>query len=39
MIQKSFQGVKPECFYRIPPQYPEIREIIDRCTRVRKEER
>uniref|UniRef100_A0A0N4U3W6 non-specific serine/threonine protein kinase n=1 Tax=Dracunculus medinensis TaxID=318479 RepID=A0A0N4U3W6_DRAME len=39
IYRKVTTGVKPECFYRIPPQYPEIREIIDRCTRVRKEER
>ena len=33
------QGVRPQCFERIPPQHPEIREIIDRCTRLHKQER
>ncbi|KAI6175775.1 Non-specific serine/threonine protein kinase [Aphelenchoides bicaudatus] len=32
-------GVKPTCFERIPKQYPEIRDIIDRCIRLRREER
>lgn len=31
--------MKPQCFERIPKTYPEIRDIIDRCIRVRKEER
>ncbi|CAB3409451.1 unnamed protein product [Caenorhabditis bovis] len=39
IYRKVISGVKPECFSRIPPQYPEIREIIDRCIRVRREER
>lgn len=33
------QGVKPLCFDHIPKQYPEIRDIIDRCIRLRLEER
>ncbi|EPB77142.1 hypothetical protein ANCCEY_03758 [Ancylostoma ceylanicum] len=36
IYRKVTTGVKPECFNRIPQQYPEIREIIDR---VRREER
>lgn len=39
IYRKVISGVKPECFSRIPAQYPEIREIIDRCIRVRREER
>ncbi|KAK5969961.1 Serine/threonine-protein kinase WNK1 [Trichostrongylus colubriformis] len=39
IYRKVTTGVKPECFNRIPQQYPEIREIIDRCIRVRREER
>ncbi|EJD74728.1 WNK protein kinase [Loa loa] len=39
IYRKVTTGVKPECFSRIPQQYPEIREIIDRCIRVRREER
>ncbi|GMT37620.1 hypothetical protein PFISCL1PPCAC_28917, partial [Pristionchus fissidentatus] len=39
IYRKVTTGVKPECFNRIPQQYPEIREIIDRCTRLRREER
>lgn len=35
----TFQGIKPQCFDRIPKNYPEIRDIIDRCIRVRKDER
>lgn len=31
--------MKPNCFERCPKQYPEIRDIIDRCIRVRREER
>lgn len=36
---KILKGVKPACFDRIPKVYPEIRDIIDKCIRVRKEER
>ncbi|PAV66549.1 hypothetical protein WR25_22555 [Diploscapter pachys] len=39
IYRKVTQGIKPECFNRIPQQYPEIREIIDRCIRARREER
>ncbi|CAI4227529.1 unnamed protein product [Auanema sp. JU1783] len=39
IYRKVTTGMKPECFNRIPQQYPEIREIIDRCIRVRREER
>eukprot|EP00080_Pristionchus_pacificus_P012918 PDM72938.1 hpo-11 [Pristionchus pacificus] len=39
IYRKVTTGTKPECFNRIPSQYPEIREIIDRCTRLRREER
>ncbi|CAI5449235.1 unnamed protein product [Caenorhabditis angaria] len=39
IYRKVISGVKPECFQRIPQQYPEIREIIDRCIRVHREER
>lgn len=39
IYRKVTTGVKPECFKRIPQQYPEIREIIDRCIRVRRSER
>ncbi|VDN01240.1 unnamed protein product [Thelazia callipaeda] len=39
IYRKVTTGVKPECFTKIPQQYPEIREIIDRCIRVRREER
>lgn len=39
IYRKVISGVKPECFSRIPAQYPEIKEIIDRCIRVRREER
>lgn len=31
--------MKPACFERVPKQYPEIRDIIDRCIRLRREER
>jgi WNK lysine deficient protein kinase len=31
------QGIRPQCFDRI--QFPEIKEIIDRCTRLHKQER
>uniref|UniRef100_A0A0N4W7V6 non-specific serine/threonine protein kinase n=1 Tax=Haemonchus placei TaxID=6290 RepID=A0A0N4W7V6_HAEPC len=34
IYRKVTTGVKPECFNRIPQQYPEIREIIDRCISV-----
>jgi serine/threonine protein kinase len=39
IFKKVTQGVKPACFERIPKVYPEIRDIIDKCIRVRKEER
>uniref|UniRef100_A0A915DPJ5 non-specific serine/threonine protein kinase n=1 Tax=Ditylenchus dipsaci TaxID=166011 RepID=A0A915DPJ5_9BILA len=39
IYRKVIQGTKPACFERTPKQYPEIRDIIDRCIRVRKEER
>jgi WNK lysine deficient protein kinase len=39
IFKKVTQGVKPACFDRIPKNYPEIRDIIDKCIRVRKEER
>ncbi|CAD6192850.1 unnamed protein product [Caenorhabditis auriculariae] len=39
IYRKVTTGVKPECFNRIPQQYPEIKEIIDRCIRLRRDER
>ncbi|CDW54962.1 protein wnk isoform l; protein wnk isoform h; pro tein wnk isoform c; protein wnk isoform b [Trichuris trichiura] len=36
---RCVKGVKPQCFEKIPSSNPEIREIIDRCTRPRREER
>ncbi|KAK0399205.1 hypothetical protein QR680_002938 [Steinernema hermaphroditum] len=39
IYRKVTTGCKPECFHRIPQQYPEIKEIIDRCIRVRPDER
>lgn len=31
--------MKPGCFDRIPKQYPEIRDIIERCIHSKKDER
>ncbi|CAD5219336.1 unnamed protein product [Bursaphelenchus okinawaensis] len=39
IYRKVISGVKPGCFDRVPKQYPEIRDIIDRCIRLRREER
>ncbi|KAI6187157.1 Non-specific serine/threonine protein kinase [Aphelenchoides besseyi] len=39
IYRKVISGVKPQCFEKIPKQYPEIRDIIDRCIRLRKDER
>ncbi|CAJ0587592.1 unnamed protein product, partial [Mesorhabditis spiculigera] len=39
IYRKVTTGTKPECFNRIPQTYPEIRDIIDRCIRLRREER
>ncbi|KAI1726376.1 protein kinase domain-containing protein [Ditylenchus destructor] len=39
IYRKVISGQKPACFERTPKQYPEIRDIIDRCIRVRREER
>ncbi|KAI1732851.1 protein kinase domain-containing protein [Ditylenchus destructor] len=39
IYRKVISGNKPACFERTPKQYPEIRDIIDRCIRVRREER
>uniref|UniRef100_A0A5S6R1U4 non-specific serine/threonine protein kinase n=1 Tax=Trichuris muris TaxID=70415 RepID=A0A5S6R1U4_TRIMR len=39
IYKKVTQGVKPQCFEKIPSSNPEIKEIIDRCTRLRREER
>ncbi|KFD52644.1 hypothetical protein M513_06491 [Trichuris suis] len=38
-VQIYKKGVKPQCFEKIPSSNPEIKEIIDRCTRPRREER
>ncbi|VDP22959.1 unnamed protein product [Soboliphyme baturini] len=39
IYKKVIQGIKPQCFEKIPVEYPEIREIIDRCTRLSRTER
>ncbi|XP_003380559.1 putative kinase domain protein [Trichinella spiralis] len=39
IYKKVIQGQKPQCFEKIPTDSPDMREIIDRCTRLRPEER
>ncbi|CAJ0932726.1 unnamed protein product, partial [Mesorhabditis belari] len=39
IYRKVITGTKPECFNRIPQTYPEIKDIIDRCIRLRRDER
>lgn len=39
IYKKVTSGVKPECFYKIPEEYAEVKDIIDKCIRLNKEER
>uniref|UniRef100_A0A1I8A8P8 non-specific serine/threonine protein kinase n=1 Tax=Steinernema glaseri TaxID=37863 RepID=A0A1I8A8P8_9BILA len=39
IYRKVTTGIKPDCFFRIPQQYPEIKDIIDRCIRVTRDKR
>uniref|UniRef100_A0A0N4Z1M2 non-specific serine/threonine protein kinase n=1 Tax=Parastrongyloides trichosuri TaxID=131310 RepID=A0A0N4Z1M2_PARTI len=39
IYKKVTSGVKPECFNKIPEEYAEVKDIIDKCIRLNKEER
>uniref|UniRef100_A0A0K0G1Q1 non-specific serine/threonine protein kinase n=1 Tax=Strongyloides venezuelensis TaxID=75913 RepID=A0A0K0G1Q1_STRVS len=39
IYKKVTAGLKPDCFYKIPDEYMELKYIIDRCIRRNKNER
>uniref|UniRef100_A0A0N5BPR0 non-specific serine/threonine protein kinase n=1 Tax=Strongyloides papillosus TaxID=174720 RepID=A0A0N5BPR0_STREA len=38
-LMKASCGIKPDCFYRIPKEYDELKDIIDKCLMVDRDKR